>query len=235
MKSFVRFFAVSAFAALISVPVAFAQSQEAATFNVDQPLQVGTKILQPGIYAIRLLPTFADRTKVQVTSPDQQTIYATVLTVPHLLSPKDETDHPTFVYYPAADGAPAALRTWYATIAGSMGGHDIVYEETRAKQLARLTKSTVVSYTGDQMADLDKTELHVVTPEETIQPYVITAPTMTSSTETTTTTTTSEAPVQVAEARPVEMPQTASNIPLIALLGLMTLGGAIAVRVVRQA
>ena len=227
MKSMMRFMVVVTFALLIAVPAVIAQTPEASVLNVTEPLDVGGTILQPGTYTIRVLPSFADRNKVQITSPDLNTVYATVLTVPHPLEPGEEVPATTFVYYPSVAGAPRVLRTWFAPRPdASQGGHDIVYDEARAKELARLANSRVVSYsTGTAVADMDKTELHFVTPEATVETYTYVAPM------------TSAAPVQVAQTTEtrsqVEMPETASNIPLIALLGLMSLASAIAIRRVR--
>jgi hypothetical protein len=225
MKSMLRLLAVGAFA-LITVPGAFAQIPEVSTLPVIEPLDVGGTILQPGDYTIRILPSQTTRNLVQITSPDLKTIYTTVLAVPHQMQANEEMPNTMFVYYPAGEGQPAALRTWYAPDPVSKGGHDIVYEESRAKQLARLAKSSVVSYTGEAaVADLGATELHVVTPEATVEPYAVT--------EVQTPVVTEEKPVQIAESRPMELPQTAGSVPLIALLGLSAVGAAVAFRATR--
>lgn len=230
MKSMLRLLAIGAVALLVSVPGAFAQTPETSTLPVSEPLDIGGTILQPGVYTIRVLPSLTDRNKVQVTSPDLQTVFATVLTIPHQLGPNEEVPNTMFVFYPAEEGAPRALRTWYApNPVASQGGHDIVYEESRAKQLARLAKSPVVSYRGEtQVTELDKTELHIVTPEATVETYTYTAPP-------TPVPMTSATPVQVAEARPIEMPRTAGRLPLIALLGLVSVGAAVVFRLSRPA
>jgi hypothetical protein len=220
---------MSAFVLLIAT-AAFAQTPEASILPVTEPLEVGGTILQPGTYLIRVLPSTTDRNKVQITSQDRSTVYATVLTVPHQLEPNEEVPNTMFVYYPAGEGAPRALRTWFAAYPeASQGGHDIVYEESRAKQLARLARGNVVSFAGETtIAELDTTPLHVVTPEERIETYTYIAPTVPA-----------PAPVIIAETTPapmvssteVEMPATASNLPLMALLGLIAIAGAIALRV----
>lgn len=230
MKSTLRFIVVSAFALLISM-AAFAQSPEASTLPVTEPLDVGGTILQPGTYMIRVLPSRFDRNKVQITNADRSTVYATVLTVPHYFAPGEETPNTKFVFYPAEAGLPRALRTWFApNPSASQGGHDIVYQETRAQQLARLSNSKVVSYEDTvTVADLDTTELHVVTPDAKVETYTYVAPTppapMISS---------EPEPVQTAAAEPMEMPQTASRLPLLALLGFVALAGAVAVRMARS-
>lgn len=238
MRSMLRLLVVGAFALLIFIP-AFAQTPEVSTLPVTEPLQVGSTILQPGVYTIRVLPDLTSREKIQITSPDMKKVFATVLTVPHQFKPGEDTKNTTFVYFPAGEGMPAALRTWYAPHPeASMGGHDIVYEESRAKQLARLSNSSVVAYEGET-ADINSAPLAVVTPQATVETYTTPAPetpAMTSATTATTTPLVTETPApapapepQVAESSP-EMPRTASNVPLMALLGLASIGAAAAFR-----
>jgi hypothetical protein len=247
MKQTLRLLVVSAIALMISIPAAFAQSPEASTLPVTEPLLVGNTTLQPGTYVIKLIRSPYDRNKVQITSVNGDTVFATLLTVPHQLEPGEEVPNTKFVFYPAESGLPRALRTWFApNPSASQGGHDIVYEETRAQQLAKLSNSRVVSYhDATTVADMDTTELHVVTPEATVETYTYTpppapvavatpapvvaeaetsAPMMSSETETT---------VQTASAETPEMPQTASKLPLLALLGFVSLAGALAVRMAR--
>jgi hypothetical protein len=233
MRSAFRVIGVVAFALLISIP-GFAQINEVSTLPVDQPIDVGGTILQPGTYTVHLVRSFANRNQMQVTSLDGKTIYATVLTVPHQLEPNEELPNSVFVFYPEVAGQPRALRTWFAPDPVSKGGHDIVYDEDRAKELARLSKTRVVTYTGPAVADA---ELRIVTPEATIETY--TPPAVTTTTRVTTGTTTdvdvdvdtdTQTTTQVAR---VEMPQTAGNTPLLALLGLAFLGAAAAFRFIR--
>lgn len=232
MRNTMKLLMVSAIVLMIAAPAAVAQtgSQEVSPLPVTEPLDVGGTILQPGNYVIRIVPTVGDRNRVQVLSPDLKTVYTTVLTVPHDLEPGEEVPNTTFVYFPAGEGQPRALRTWFAPNSAMQAGHDIVYEEGRAKQLARLAEGNVVAYRGEMT---DNTQLEVVTPQQTIETYTWTAPTTTTQTTVTTTTTPMTSSVET-ETAPVEMPRTAGNTPLLALLGLVALGGAVAVRAARS-
>ncbi|MFZ2490638.1 MAG: hypothetical protein WA208_04050 [Thermoanaerobaculia bacterium] len=222
MNKTLKLMAVGALALMISIPAAVAQTPEASTLPVTEPLQVGNTVLQPGTYMIRVLPSTLNRNKVQITSTDRSTVYATVLTVPHALEPNEEVPNTVFVFYPPVEGQPRALRTWFAQWPeASQGGHDIVYDETFATQLARATKSRVVAYPPTTVvADLDNAPLSVVTPEATVETYTYVPP--------------APAPVKIAETRPVEMPDTASRLPLVALLGLISLVGAAGFRLFRS-
>src|SRR5687767_14732613 len=170
MNPKLRLVAVSAFALLISIP-AFAQTPEASILPVNEPLDVGGTILQPGTYVIKVLRSQTDRNKVQITSEKGDKIFATVLTVPHTLEPGEEIPNTTFVFYPAGEGSPRALRTWFAKYPdASQGGHDIIYDETRARQLARIASSRVVSYpVATTVEQRDTATLSFVTPESTIE------------------------------------------------------------------
>lgn len=230
MKTMWRLMVLSTFAVaigLVSAPTAFAQIPEVSTLPVvGEPLDVGGTILQPGTYQIKIV-TRSSRNFVQVTGADGNEVFTTVLTVPHALPPTDQAENTMFVYYPAANGAPRALRTWYAPNSTSGGGHDIVYPEDRAKQLAQLANANVVTYRGD---NVETAELQVVTPKATVETYKVTvpAPKPVMAMEE------PEEPVKVAEARTEELPNTASNLPLVALGGLLALGAAVAVRFARQ-
>lgn len=246
MNSKVKLVAVGAFALLISMP-ALAQTPEASILPVSEPLDVGGTILQPGTYLIRVLPSVTDRNKVQITSQNRDKVYATVLTVPHTLEPNEEIPNTTFVFYPAGEGMPRALRTWFAPDPkASGGGHDIVYEESRAKQLARIANATVTAYpSSTSTADLDTAELAVIRPEPVITPApapvaVTPAPEPVVETPAPAPYPAPEppAPMISSESAPADttpaMPQTAGPLPLMALLGLASLGGALTLRLARR-
>lgn len=242
MNTTVRPLLILALALLVAAPAAIAQTPPgspgtptASTLRVDEPLDVGGTILQPGVYTIRVVPGIADRNRVQVVSPDLQKVYVTVRTVPHPLEPNEAMPNTTFVYFPAGDGQPRALRTWFAPDPVLNGGHDIVYEESRARQLARLSREPVVLYTTE--ATIDAPQLQVVTPDDTIETYTLPAPTPIpepAPVAEPTTPMTSAAPAQQESTTPMEMPDTAGAIPLVALAGLLSLGAAAALRARRR-
>ena len=238
MNKLPRTMAVVAFALLVSLPV-LAQTPEVSTFPVNEPTLVGDVVLQPGTYAIKVVRSFQDRNKIQVTSMDGKTLYATVLTIPHPLEPNEEVPNAMYVFYPSANGEPRALRTWFAQFPeASQGGHDILYEQSRAKQLARRANSNVIAYPDTVEVTTIETmpELAVVTPQETVETYTYTPPAPVVVAETRTTTV--ETPMvssstETQDSQPVDMPATASRLPLIALAGLAALAGAAALRFLR--
>lgn len=211
-------FSLSAVALVIGltfVPTASAQVPlpEQSTWNISEPTDVGGTVLQPGSYRITAVARPNDRNVVRVSSPDGQTLYATVLTVPHQLAPNEDASNTTFVYFPPVSGQPRVLRTWFPADPMSAGGHDIVYSQERARQLASAAQAPIITYQDTvTAADFETTDLYVVTPEARVERYVVPAPMTSQSTLRT------------------QLPATASNTPMIALLGLLSIAGAFAVR-----
>jgi hypothetical protein len=216
--------AMALLAGLLFAPAASAQVPlpEESTWHLTEPTEVGGTILQPGTYLITAVARPSDRNMVRVTSPDRKELFATVLTVPRYLAPGDERSTTMFVYYPAVEGQPRVLRTWFPSDPMSDGGHDIVYSEKRARELARLADTRVVTYPDTvTAADFETADLYVWTPEARRETYVVPAPQ------------TSAAPAPVVMETRTELPRTASNTPMLALLGLLAIAGAVVIRIVR--
>lgn len=224
MKAATRFLVLSALAlvfCVISTPSAFATIPEGSFLRAAEPVDVGGTILQPGVYVIRVLPSIANRNLLQVTNEDGTKVFATVLSIPHAYDNMESPPTTEYVFYPTVAGTPQALRTWFAPDSTSGGGHDIVYPQQRAMELAELVKEPVVAYPAETKPEEIKTApLVVVTPEKKIAPYVAPAP--------------QPKMVKVEKVAQVQpMPRTASHVPLFAALGLMLLGAAIAIRALR--
>ena len=227
MKGKTKFLLVTAFALLIAAPGAFAQIEETSTLPVTEPLDVGGTVLQPGTYTISVIKRGDDN---RVVVKDQQgNAVASVLTIPHQLEPNEEVPNTTFVYFPAGEGMPRALRTWFPPDPASRVGRDIVYEADRARQLARLANSNVPSYEGQLTETTTVTTVEPVIVAETPRPAPVYVPAPPPAPVV-------EAPMTSAapEPEPVEMPRTAGELPLVALLGLLSVAAAVGIRFLRS-
>jgi hypothetical protein len=196
---------------------------------------VGFGVLPAGTYVFKILDSQSDRHIVQIFSQDEKTIYATILAIPNYRLKATDKTVVTFRERPA--GEPEALRAWFYP--GRNWGEEFVYPRAQAILLAKETNTPVlfmpveipvevtepiVSATAPVVVQLEQAPIMAVKPtgEQVQLAEVVTPPpaepvvadTTTVATETTTTT----------------LPSTASNLPLIGLLGLMALGGAFAVR-----
>ncbi len=210
------------------------------TFNAPVEIpgvhQKGWGVLPAGTYVFKILDSQSDRHIVQIFDKDETQVYATILAVPNFRLQSTDKTIMTFAERPA--GQPEALRAWFYP--GRNWGEEFVYGKTMALELAKTT-NTAVLYTPAELP------VEVVEPIKTAdEPVVVvmkTAPLMAVKptgedvvlAEVVTPPPAEVAPVQVAAApTPAELPHTASPLGLIALLGLLALGGALSLRLLQK-
>ena len=196
----------------------------------------GWGVLPAGTYVFKILDTGADRHVVQILSQDELTVYATILAIPNYrLKPTDKTVI-TFSERPA--GQPEALRAWFYP--GNNFGQEFVYPKDKAIELAKETNQAVL-FTPAEIAP--EVTAPIKSPEEPVVVELKQAPVMAikptgEEVQITEVVTAPPAEALVAENQaPVTeqtLPKTASPMPLIGLLGLLALSGALALRVVRE-
>ena len=213
---------IAILAGVVAVTANAQSTNESAFFTVTEQLDVGGTILEPGTYEISVVPGRLNRNMLRVWNADRSELFATVLSVPHPEGPDDEmVPENRYVYYPASADHVMALRTWFAPNTPASGGHDIVYPKSRALELALLADEPVVAIPDEvQEADLETAPLVVVTPKKEEKPYVE-PPKVQAQTP---------PPVRVAE----RLPQTASNVPMWAGLGLLSLIAALGLGVLAR-
>src|SRR5271154_2349335 len=128
-------------------PSATAQvANKKTTMTFSGPVEIpgvhlqGYGVLPAGTYVFKLLDDQANRHIVQILSPDELTMYATILAIPNYrLKPTDKTVI-TFRERPA--GEPEALRAWFYP--GSAWGEEFVYPKAQAIALAKETNTPVL-------------------------------------------------------------------------------------------
>src|ERR1035438_719537 len=192
---------------------------------------VGWGVLPAGTYVFKILNSQSDRHIVQIFSQDEKTVYATILAIPNYRLKATDKTVVTFRERPA--GEPEALRAWFYP--GRNWGEEFVYPKAQAIALAKETNVPVLFTPVDipvevaeptKLADaavvvqMQQAPIMAIKPtgEEVQLAEVVTPPP--ADAEVTTASTVTE----------TALPSTASNLPLIGLLGLMALGGAFAVR-----
>jgi hypothetical protein len=215
-------------ATLLSAPVL--PSAHADTYNkktvitFNQDVEIPGKILPAGTYTFRLLDSPADRHIVQIYDADGTHLITTVLAInDYRLKPTGDT---VIKFSERPGDSPEALRAWFYP--GDNFGQEFVYPKERAIQLAQTNKSDVPSVGAGTLDDssIQTTPIAAVTPEQK-EVEVTSAFQTTASTEPVAT----PAPVQTASAAETnELPQTASSLPLIALLGSLAIGLALALK-----
>ena len=181
----------------------------------------GWSILPAGTYVFKILDSQSDRHIVQIFSKDESTIYATILAIPNYRLKTTDKTVITFRERPA--GQPEALRAWFYP--GRNWGEEFVYSKAKATALAKSTnvpvlfteigvpvevEESIKSADSPVVAELKRASIMAIRPtgEEVQVAEVVTTPPAT------------ETPVT----REQTLPSTASNLPMIGLLGVLALG-----------
>jgi hypothetical protein len=182
----------------------------------------GAQVLPAGTYVFRLLDSQSNRHIVQIFNQDESHLYATILAIPNYRL--QATDKTVMTFAERAAGDPQAIRAWFYP--GDNSGQEFVYPKKRAVELAKITNQPVL-YIPDDVASnivapvktaseppviaLKEVPLKAVRPtgEDVAIAEVIVSP-----------------PVQTA----ANLPKTASNLPLLALVGFLCLSVAVSLR-----
>ncbi|MBZ5634866.1 MAG: hypothetical protein LAO55_17225 [Acidobacteriia bacterium] len=195
----------------------------------------GMRILPAGTYVFKLLNSSSNRHIVQIFNKDQTKIYATILAIPNYrLVAKNKT---VITFNEGVRGAPQPIRAWFYP--GANWGEEFVYPKTRAVELAKVTKTPVLALQADVPVEVAKPEEPVVVTQLQQAPIIAVRPTgeeveIAQVVQSEPRPTAAAAPAAAAPNYPSELPATGSSLPLIALCGLLALGGAFGVRSMRK-
>jgi hypothetical protein len=221
----------------IFVPSATAdESNRKTIITFSAPVEIpgvhlaGWGVLPAGTYVFKIFDSQSDRHIVQIFSQDETTVYATILAIPNYRLKATDKTVMTFRERPV--GEPEALRAWFYP--GRNWGEEFVYPKSRAIELAKETNTTVL-YTPAEITP--EVTVAVKSPDEPVVVQLKEAPVMAikpTGEEVAVAEVVTPLPEQaeVAAVTTPELPKTASPVPLIGLLGLLSLGGAFAVRAV---
>ena len=196
----------------------------------SQSVEIPGQILPAGTYTFVLLDSSADRHIVQIFSADGSHLITTVLAINNYrLKPSGDT---VVKFAERSGDNPEALKAWFYP--GDNFGQEFVYPKKRAVELAVIVKEPVPALADD--TDIKSTPIVAETPEQKEVPVaeaimITPAPAAEVVTTTPAVQETVPAPVAATPAPVVvetkELPQTASHLPLIALLGFLSLGAAL--------
>jgi len=182
----------------------------------------GWGVLPAGTYVFKVLDSQADRHIVQIFNADETQILATILAITNYRLKVTDKTVVTFRERPA--GEPEALRAWF--FPSRSFGEEFVYPKARAVELAKANNTTVLYTEAEipaEVAEPVKTADEPVVAQLKAAPVMAVQPTgETVEAAQVVTPPPAQEPVLMAKA----LPKTASAFPLIALLGLLSLGGA---------
>jgi LPXTG-motif cell wall-anchored protein len=181
----------------------------------SQAVEVPGKILPAGTYTFKLMDSPSDRNIVQIFNADGSQIITTILAINNYrLQPTGET---VMKFSERPGDSPEALRAWFYP--GDEFGQEFVYPKVRAIQLAQTTKVIVPAVAAETLDDnLIKTiPIVAVTPDQKemeVAKVIQTTP-----------------PATVAAVKETEeLPHTGSSMPLLALLGGLSISLAIGLK-----
>jgi hypothetical protein len=186
-------------------------------------------VLPAGTYVFKILDSQSDRHIVQIFNQDETTVYATILAIPNYRLRATDKTVVTFRERPA--GQPEALRAWFYP--GRNWGEEFVYPKAQAMALAKDTNTPVLFIAAEipmeiavpiksadepVVVELKRAPIMAIQPsgEEVHLAAVVTPP--------------PAAELETTEVARLTLPATSSPLPMIALFGLLALGGAFAVR-----
>lgn len=141
----------TAIAALVVVAGA-AQAQqrsERVRITIDAPMMVPGTTLQPGTYMFELRDPRIDQQTVQIYKADGTTPVATLHAIP--IRRNEIAGDTVMKFNPATNGAPLAIKAWFYP--GTRFGHEFIYSDEEARQIAERTKTLVLS--GDAAKDMN--------------------------------------------------------------------------------
>jgi hypothetical protein len=195
-------------------------------FTFSGPVEIPGRVLPAGTYVFKLMDSESDRNIVQVFSKNEKQFFGTFLAIPdYRLKP---TGKSVITFEERASGAPEAVKAWFYP--GDEFGHDFVYPKVKAVALAKANNTPVASMPNELAAN-------VTMPATTMkEPHVMAMKQVPLKAQKP-----NQEEVDIAEAFPLpaaaataglpeKLPKTASPLPLIGLIGLLSLGTAASLR-----
>jgi hypothetical protein len=193
-------------------------------FTFSGPVEIPGQVLSAGTYVFKLADASSDRNTVQVFNKNETHLYGTFLAIPdYRIKPAGKT---IITFEERSAGSPEAVKAWFYP--GENYGHDFVYPKPKATVLAKANNTPVPSMPAEFA-------VNTIKPAATVKaPHIVAM---------------SQAPlkaqkptgeeVEIAEvfvssapdaAMPVQLPKTASNLSLIGIIGLLSLGAALCLK-----
>lgn len=206
-------------------------------FTFSGPVEIPGQVLPAGTYVFKLLDSSSDRNIVEVFNKRENHLYGFFLAIPdYHLRPRSK---PIITFEERAAGAPEAIKAW--VYPGENYGHQFVYPKVRAMALAQANNQPVPSMPQEMANHTTTTQSETTANTSSVQalkqaPLMAQQPNQQETevaqafppqpaTQPTTAQPTTVQPATTGTAmREKALPKTASALPLIGLLGLLSLG-----------
>jgi len=212
------------------------------------PVEIPGSVLNPGTYVFKVLDFAGTRDVVQVLDKDEKHVYASFIAIPVEMSKPPEK--PFIRFKEQAAGAPPAIEAWFYP--GRADGHEFVYPREHAAELAKannqnvasmpnnlasnttqLSNSTTPPSSNDKndrsVVEMENAKVDRVTPDdnEVEVTKVLIATLIPVAGE-------SNMQTDISHRASHELPKTASELPLLPLLGALSLGAGLVLRLLAK-
>jgi len=182
-------------------------------FTFSEPVQVPGAVLPAGTYVFKLADIVGNRNIVQIFNEEENRLLATILTIPDYRAEASDKTVVTFDERPS--NQPQALRSWFYP--GDNYGQEFVYPKQKAVELAQANGQSVPSI-PDDVTEPTGMNTAPVTPVTDAPSEAIDTPAVPDSLD--------EPWLIATVVEFEELPQTASPLASVALLGVLCLAGA---------
>ncbi len=195
---------------------------------------VGAQVLPAGTYVFKLLNSQSNRNIVQIFNERQDHVFSTILAIPNFRL--QATDKTVMTFRERASGEPEAIRAWFYP--GNRWGQEFVYPKARAIEIAKLTNIPVLAMPTElatnllepvKSADEPPVIALIQAPVEAVKPTGEVVA-MTEVVE--------PPPVETAAVQSTEpyqnLPETASPMALLGLIGLLSLAAGVGLSVISK-
>lgn len=197
-------FIAASIAVTTPAPASAVTYDKLAYMTFSGSVQIPGATLNAGTYRFRLTNPDTSRNVLQVLSGDGSTVYAMFHTIPD--SRSKLSDDPTVTFRETPAGVPPALKSLF--YGGEYRGYEFVYPKGGPNRVAPFVPQPPITYTpAPAPAVAIATPAPFPEPEAEITPEPIAEQT----------------PAPALEPEPVELPRTASALPLTAVAGLTSL------------
>jgi hypothetical protein len=209
------------------------------TMTFNQPVEVPGMVLKAGTYVFQLADSPSDRNVVQIFNANQSHLYENVLAIPaYRVEPTDKT---VVTFKERATGEPAAIATWFYP--GADSGVEFLYPGTKAISVAAEPAKAAGAPEEASVAPSQREPKPLsVSPQPSqpgtqrqsaVSPVTTQVPVQIAQTNTQPKPEVSSTPKAVRPPKhmPKRLPKTASLLPLLVLLGLISLGASAGIHI----
>ena len=194
-------------------------------FTFSAPVEIPGQVLPAGTYVFKLHNSSSNRHIVQVFNREENHVFGTFLAIPdYHMKPSGE---PIVKFHERAAGSPTAIKAWFYP--GRNYGHEFVYPKNKAVALAAANNTPVPAMPTELTSDTVVPDITIDAPEilaMVVAPLVVERP---SGQEVEVAADFETEPPPSSEL-PETLPSTASLLPLIGLLGVLSIGTAFSLR-----